>query len=63
MRRYVLPWLRQLAVGAGVVLATVYLVWALDSRTMLPLKAEHRVQFIEEFRANQEADTDWLAIW
>jgi esterase/lipase len=61
LRRYVLPWLRRLAVGAGVVVATVYLVWALDSRNMLPLKAEHRVQFIEEFRANQESGTDWAA--
>ncbi len=57
--RYLLPWLRRLAVGAAVVLATVYLVRALDSRNMLPLKAEHKVQFIEEFRASQEADTDW----
>jgi len=58
-RRFVLRWLRRLAVGAGVVLTTVYLVWALDSRNMLPLKAEHRVKFVEEFRANQESDTDW----
>jgi len=57
--RILLSWLRRLVFVAGVVVATVYLVWALDSRTMLPLKAEHGVQFSEEFRAEQEFDTDW----
>jgi alpha-beta hydrolase superfamily lysophospholipase len=59
MMRILLSLLRYLAVGTGVVVATVYLVWAVDSRTMPPLKDEHRVQFIEEFRAKQESDTDW----
>ncbi|MGI9236846.1 MAG: alpha/beta hydrolase [Woeseiaceae bacterium] len=51
--------LRYLAVGGGVVLVTVYLVWALDSRKMPPLRAEHRVEFEEEFKAHHESETDW----
>ena len=41
------------------IFATVYLVRALDSRTMLPLQTEHRVRLTEEFRADQEFDIDW----
>jgi esterase/lipase len=43
----------------AVVLLTIYFGWALESRNMLALGPEHRIEFEEEFRARDEATTRW----
>lgn len=43
----------------AVLLLTIYFGWAFDSRRMLQLAPEHRVEFEHEFRAKHENDTDW----
>jgi len=44
---------------ATVLLLTIYFGWAFDSRSMLQLAPEHRMEFESEFKARQEEDTDW----
>jgi hypothetical protein len=43
----------------AVLLLTIYFGWAFDSRGMLQLGPEHRIEFESEFKASQEEDTDW----
>jgi len=43
----------------SVLLLTIYFGWAFDSRGMLQLGPEHRIQFEQEFSASQEDETDW----
>jgi esterase/lipase len=44
---------------AAVLVLTIYFGWAFESRKMLELGPEHRIEFDEEFRARDEANTDW----
>ena len=50
---------RHLVTVAVVVAATVYAVWAFSARKMPDLGPEHRIQFIHEFDASHEGETDW----
>jgi alpha-beta hydrolase superfamily lysophospholipase len=43
----------------AVLVLTIYFGWAFESRKMLELGPEHRIEFDEEFRARDEADADW----
>lgn len=43
----------------AVLLLTIYFGWAFDSRGMLQLAPEHRIEFEHEFRAKHEDATDW----
>ena len=43
----------------AVLLLTIYFGWAFDSRTMLQLGPEHRIEFEHEFRARDENETGW----
>jgi alpha-beta hydrolase superfamily lysophospholipase len=43
----------------SVLLLTIYFGWAFDSRGMLQLGPEHRIQFEQEFSASREDETDW----
>jgi len=43
----------------AVLLLTIYFGWAFDSRGMLQLAPEHRIEFEKEFKARHEDDTDW----
>jgi alpha-beta hydrolase superfamily lysophospholipase len=43
----------------AVLLLTIYLGWAYDSRGMLQLAPEHRIEFEHEFRARHEDETGW----
>ena len=52
--------LRVLSAAALIVL-TVYVVRAFDSRRMPDLAPEHRIHFESEFSAAKEQDTDWAA--
>jgi len=47
------------AVGVFGLVATIYLVRAVDSRDQLDLGPEHRVRFVSEFTADQESVLDW----
>jgi len=40
-------------------LLTIYFGWAFDSRNMLQLGPEHRMEFEHEFQAGQEDETNW----
>ena len=53
--------MRWIATVIGVLLLTIYFGWAFESRNMLQLGPEHRVRFEHEFRAAQEAETDWAS--
>ena len=46
--------------GIVILVATIYLVRAFDSRSQLALGPEHRVRFASEFTADQESELDWL---
>lgn len=59
MKRMVFYGVSRLLLALVLIVATVYLVRAFGSRSMLPIRAEHRVRFVEEFRADQETRTDW----
>ena len=52
--------LRVLSAAALIVL-TIYVVRAFDSRRMPDLAPEHRIHFDSEFSAAMEQDTDWAA--
>jgi alpha-beta hydrolase superfamily lysophospholipase len=43
----------------AVLVLTIYFGWAFESRNMLALGPEHRLQFDEEFRAREESNTGW----
>ena len=44
----------------AVLFLTIYFGWAFESRRMLQLQPEHRIQFDSEFRArDEETYTDW----
>jgi len=43
----------------AVLLLTIYFGWAVDSRGMMQLAPEHRIEFENEFKARHEDDTDW----
>ena len=43
----------------AVLLLTIYFGWAFESRRMLQLQPEHRIEFDNEFRARDEEDTTW----
>lgn len=43
----------------SVLFLTIYFGWAFESRRMLQLQPEHRVEFDNEFRARHEEDTTW----
>lgn len=43
----------------AIIVVTVYVVRAFDSRRMPNLGPEHRIRFASEFSADQEAGTDW----
>ena len=43
----------------AVLLLTIYFGWAFDSRRMLQLQPEHRIEFDAEFRARDEDETTW----
>ena len=43
----------------AVLLLTIYFGWAFDSRGMLQLAPEHRIEFEKEFKARHEDDTNW----
>ena len=58
-RRALIVCLVGLFAAAVLVVLTVYLVRAFGSRSMLPVKAEHRVRLGGEFRAAREHQTDW----
>ena len=51
--------LRWVATVVGVLLLTIYFGWAFDSRNMLQLGPEHRMEFEHEFQAGQEDETNW----
>ncbi|MDH3846710.1 MAG: hypothetical protein OEV05_02890, partial [Gammaproteobacteria bacterium] len=51
--------MRSIATVVGVLLLTIYFGWAFESRNMLQLGPEHRIQLEHEFRASQEDETDW----
>ena len=43
----------------SVLFLTIYFGWAFESRRMLQLQPEHRVEFKNEFRAQHEDETTW----
>lgn len=59
VRKVIYYGISRLLVALGLVTITVYLGRAIDSRSMLPIQVEHRVRLAGEFRADQEAITDW----
>ena len=44
----------------AVLVLTIYFGWAFESRKMLALGPEHRIEFEAEFRARNEEETDWF---
>jgi len=53
--------LRRAAFSIGAIILVVYVVRAFDSRRFPDLGPEYRIHFASEFRAADEADTDWSA--
>ena len=43
----------------AVLLLTIYFGWAFESRHMLELRPEHRIEFDAEFEARNEDETSW----
>ena len=50
---------RWLATVLAVLVLTIYFGRAFDARRMPQLGPEHRIEFVEEFNASMESDTDW----
>ena len=42
-------------------IAAIYFVRAYDARSMRDLAPEHQIEFADEFRSEDEFDTDWQA--